>query len=120
MLTPYEQRLRISIVGDPTKKLFTKSGEHLATGYERIVIGGRGPYVEFDLGQLNPESLKEVDIPHFYYRELRSCVDDVKVYVQLQRVDYADYCPGKCYVSPFELYDVVGTSQLVVLIQPLR
>lgn len=112
----YEERLRIPISGDQSARLFTKSGKLLVTGFKRVVIGTRGPYVECGLDQLNNEILREVANRHYYYVELRSSEpDDVKVYVQLKRVNYADYEPGQCYVSPFELNDESG----VALIDPL-
>lgn len=112
----YESRLKISIHGDARKNLYTKSGQLLISGYTRIVIGDRGPYVECELSQLNNEVLRESSQKHYYYLELRSVPDDVKVYVQAKCVDYADYVPGLCYVSPFELFDERG----VVLIDSLR
>ena len=116
MSTDYSSRLSIPLAGSPDVSFFTKSGSRLATGYERVVIGDRGPYVEFKLEQLNADELCESPVGHYYYAELRSVVDDVKVYVQIYRVSYADYVPGLCYVSPFELYDERGN----VLITPVR
>lgn len=90
--------------------LFSKSGLLLATCYDRIVIGGRGPYVEFS------EIIKEsVHIPEDeywrinsnipYYIELRSnCSSYVKVYKQKKTVKYADYIIDKYYISPLCLY----------------
>lgn len=115
-MTDYVSRLRVSVVGDPYARFFTVSGQHVATGYTRVVIGSRGPYVEFELGHLVPDSIREVAASHFYYTELRTTQDNVKAYVQLHRVDYADYVPGMCYVSPFDLYDCLGRR----LIDPLR
>ena len=43
----YSERLKIPLEGDETLQLYTKSGTKVATGYERIVIGDRGPYIEF-------------------------------------------------------------------------
>lgn len=116
MRTDYESRLSIPLVGDTTTQFFTRSGELLATGYSRVVIGVRGPYVEFAAEHLNSGALKETNLPHYYYEELRTSADDVKVYAQLRRVDYADYVPGMFYVSPFELRDHSGAP----LIVPLR
>lgn len=114
-MTDYPSRLSIPITGNPTTRFFTRSGVCVATGYDRIVIGDRGPYVEFDATHLIQGVLKETDLSHYYYIELRTVPDNVKVYAQLRRVNYAEYHPGKFYVSPFELYDDRGT----VLIEPL-
>lgn len=115
-MTDYVSRLRIPVTGSSEQGFYTKSGVRLAAGYDRIVIGDRGPYVEFDLSHLIQDVLTETDDRHHYYVELRTIPDRVKVYVQLRGVDYADYVPGKCYVSPFELYDESGN----VLIEPLK
>jgi hypothetical protein len=115
--TDYASRLRIPLTGDSTTEFFTSSGMKIAHGYKRVVLGGRGPYVEFSLEQLAVGLLREVEEKHHYYVELRSVFpDNVKVYVQVHPVCYADYVPGLCYVSPFELYDFDG----VPLITPLR
>lgn len=104
MTTDYISRLRLSIDGDEVTKLSTRSGAHVATGYTRIVIGDRGPYVEFEDRHLNTSEFCHCSEAHYYYIELRTLIDDVKTYAQLRRVDYADYVPGRYYISPFELY----------------
>lgn len=104
----YEQRLRLPLTGDPSRKFFTKTGQLVATGYDRVVIGGRGPYVEFETSHMVQDNLVESKTRHHYYVELRTTIDDVKVYMQVRRVEYADYVPGRCYASPFELYDDTG------------
>lgn len=116
MATDYAARVSISLVGDERSQFFTHSGALLATCYRRVVVGGRGPYVEFECRHLDAEALYEADDRHFYYVELRSNVDNVKVYAQLRSVDYADYVPGMFYVSPFELCDRTGKA----LIEPLK
>jgi len=116
-MTDYTSRLSIPLEGDPHFEFFSRSGELLATGYTRIVIGERGPYVEFSPLQLNPDVFDELnDADHYYYIELRSSADFVKAYLQIYRVDYADYVPGMCYISPFDMHDVDGKP----LIKPLR
>lgn len=116
MPADYQARLSVPLAGDSTTRFLTRSGELLATGYVRVVIGDRGPYVEFAAEHLNLLALHESPVPHLYYVELRSVVDDVKVYAQLLGVGYADYVPGMFYASPFELFDSAGQ----VLISPLR
>jgi len=114
--TSYENRLSIRGVGNETTQFFSQNGELLAVGYVRIVFGARGPYVEFLVSHLVAESFSETDCSHSYYIELRSLRDNVKVYAQAKPVDYADYVPGRFYISPFELYDKDGK----VMIEPLR
>ena len=116
MRTDYASRLSISLVGDDTTRFHTISGRLLATGYSRVVVGDRGPYVEFDARHLQVDALEATDVPHTYYVELRSVVDHVKVYAQLLSVGYADYVPGMFYVSPFQLHGPDGRP----LIVPIR
>lgn len=105
----YEKRLNIPIIGNNYTNFYTKSGDKLSTcGYTRVVIGGRGPYVEFD--ELDYEALRiprdqewRLSSYKAYYVEFRSFSCDVKVYWQLREVDYADYIVGKYYISPFDL-----------------
>lgn len=113
MRTDYRTRLSVPLAGDDTTRFRTRSGALLATGYSRVVIGARGPYVEFDARHLDVALLEEANAPHTYYVELRSTVDNVKVYAQLLPVGYADYVPGMFYVSPFELFDDSGRPLIV-------
>jgi len=115
MATDYEERLTIPIQGDNHTRFFTKTGLYLATGYERVVIGDRGPYVEFLSEQMiheslhMPEDCKYRTTPkhkhHVYYYEYRSTdASYVKVYHQRRTVGYADYIVGLYYISPFDLF----------------
>lgn len=101
--------------GDPSLGLYTSSGVQVATGYERIVVGDRGPYVELEMEKLHAERLRADCAPHYYYIEMRTIPDDIKVYVQVHPVDYADYIVGRAYVSPFSLMTADGTK----LIDPM-
>ena len=107
----YRERLLIPEQGDSHTKFYTKSGTPIAEGYERIVIGERGPYVEFTDQQVMGENL---DVPEnqiwrfhndkCYYHEFRSKDESfVKVYHQKKIVNYADYKVGLLYISPFDL-----------------
>jgi hypothetical protein len=114
MTTRYEDRLRVPIEGNDHTRFETSTSLHVATGYTRIVIGGRGPYIEFLPGQLIWENLH---IPEEQkHRKGHSWEDQtnrvewrtkdasrVKVYEQNRRVAYADYRIGLLYISPFDL-----------------
>jgi hypothetical protein len=87
------------------------NGTLLAQGYTRLVVGGRGAYVEFAPEQMVLENLH---IPHdqewrlqsenAYYIEHRSCdAANVKVYEQRRTVGYADYRIGMFYIAPEEV-----------------
>ena len=117
IMSNYEARLICSILGNDNYPLLTyPSHTKLAFGYNRIVIGDRGPYVEFFEDDFLPESFY---IPHdqrwrrtssnAYYLEYRTFSDDLKVYGQVKPVGYADYIPGRFYISPFFLCNAEGT-----------
>jgi hypothetical protein len=112
--TSYEKRLRIHLSGDDHTRFETKTRLHVATGYTRIVIGGRGPYVEFLPGHLIWDNLQipdeeEYRLEHpwkdrvFYVEWRTKDQGNVKVYDQKRTVDYADYKVGLFYISPFDL-----------------
>lgn len=102
-------------------EFFTKSGTHIATGYERVVIGDRGPYIEFN-DEMMTDNLfvpweQEYRIGHgvCYYEEWRSNDDSyVKVYYQKRLVKYADYKLEMWYILPFDLTSKEYTSWIHV------
>ncbi len=90
---------------------YTNTGLIVAIGYNRVVHGERGSYIEFE-----PEHMvaANLHIPknqiwrqhhqHAYYLEYRTNDSaHVKVYYQKRTVTYADYIIGKCYISPNDL-----------------
>lgn len=101
----------------------SKSGLLLATNYERLVIGGRGKYIEFSREQIiwNNFHIPENQKYRFdnswknrvYYYEYRSNdKDNVKLYDQLKIVSYADYKIGKLYISP---NDLIFDGELILI-----
>lgn len=109
--TNYPERLSIPLTGDETTTMTSRSGVMLVQGYNRVVIGGRGPYVELSLRHLLMDKFNKADVPHRHYVEWRSHRDGVKLYEQFQTVDYADYKPGLFYISPFDL--MVGGKRII-------
>lgn len=102
---------------DPTKPLYTHHGGiKIAEGFERLVIGDYGPYLEYDLSQV-PAGMRYSVEPGQEYRKLPGwrnrvkyiwyTIPDsdphVKIYWQLRTVSYADYKRKKFYISPFEV-----------------
>ena len=118
----YEKRILIPIDG-AEMPLFTKSGTKVAVEYNRIVIGGRGPYIEFTDEQIIQESLLIPSSQEYrltdtrtYYNEYRTDdIDNVKIYHQKKTVAYADYIIGMWYISPFDL----KTETLDEIVTPL-
>jgi hypothetical protein len=101
--------------GNDYTRFETKTGLHVATGYTRIVIGERGPYIEFLPGQLIWDSLhipneEKYRLEHpwkdkvFYVEWRTKDQSNVKVYEQVRTVDYADYRVGLIYVDPLDLF----------------
>jgi hypothetical protein len=98
-----------TLKGSTELKFYTKSGLHIATGYDRLVIGKRGPYVEFEniiTGNIYipKKELYRLNNPVVYYDEYRTNdISNVKIYLQKKNVRYADYKIGKWYISPYDL-----------------
>lgn len=99
------------------EKVYLANGTLFANGFERIVHGGRGDYMELKREQIVPRLFqrftnkpfdeetynKSVD---FYYYWLEPETDrNTKVYFQLKTVKYADYKIGYYYISPDLLKD---------------
>ncbi|MFC1816441.1 hypothetical protein ACFL0M_11015 [Thermodesulfobacteriota bacterium] len=101
----FADHLNIPLNGNDQTRFETASGSHIATGYIRVVIGGRGPYVEFNPQQVVRETLHIPEQRHVYFTEWRSNdVSNVMVYDQRRIVKYADYKIGLYYISPLDLY----------------
>lgn len=113
----YTQRMILPLEGSADILFGTKSKLLVARGYERVVIGDRGPYIEFDYNQIKQDNFHLINnTSHKYYTEWRSnCQSNVKLYYQLLTVNYADYKVGKCYISPFDLL----SDKYPILITPL-
>jgi len=123
-MRPYKKRLQIP--SDPVlievdgewlpcgieKNFYTMSNTLVASAYRRVVIGKRGPYVEFHHGDIKwnefyvPKDVEyRLDNNVVYYDEWRSIDNShIKLYLQKRTVAYADYKIHMCYISPFELY----------------
>jgi len=110
--------------GDDSKQFTSLGGTLLASQYNRMVYGDHGPYVEFELDHFCVELIPKFKniIPFDAYYEWMTIDDtsDIKIYRQLRDVKnlpnppspgykgnriegYADYTPGKYYISPHEM-----------------
>ena len=99
------------------RNIYLKNGTLFANGFERVVHGKRGDYVEFTREQIVPQLLYKLSLtlfdeskankePKFYYYWLIPDTDtSVKIYYQLAEVNYADYKIGYYYVSPDDFDD---------------
>ena len=108
----YENRLLIPIISNEKINFYTSNKLQISTNYNRVVIGDRGPYVEFEKKDLlfsnfyiPEDKISRLNGKKYYYIEYRSIDKSfVKLYFQKRSVDYADYLIGKYYISPFDLY----------------
>jgi len=125
MSQSYEQRLLIPIDGNSNTIFHTTNGLVVAHGYKRIVIGQRGPYIEFTNEQIKHDNIFIPDSQEWrltdkriYYHEWRTKKDYVKLYYQRKTVKYADYRIGLWYVSPFDLR--VNKKEIITSLQSQR
>lgn len=114
-------RFNISVDGG-LDFLYTRTGLKVSEGFERVVVGARGPYVEFQTEQLCLDSLHipkqcryRVGNPDVYYTEYRTKDKAfVKVYRQKEGVGYADYKIDCWYMAPSDLFLENGKSVVVL------
>jgi hypothetical protein len=87
--------------------LVDNSGNPICNGYRRIVIGDYGAYVEFEEHNIHPDAGLRVQLGQEFrdngrynckYSWLTNAAGHVKIYLQKERVKYADYIPGLYYV----------------------
>lgn len=90
------------------RNLYFKDDTLFAKGYERIVHGGRGDYVELTFDQIQVEMKSHFNqvIPKvlsnedFYYYWLEPVGREEKIYWQCNYVGYADYKRDFYYIDP--------------------
>ena len=96
--------------------IYTSNGCLIASRYDRIVIGDYGAFIEFGRDQADCQFIiapgQEYRINDKRYSKnvkyIWMTVNDgsnIKVYFQKKRVTYADYLPGKYYVSVHEVFE---------------
>jgi hypothetical protein len=119
-----ETRTGLQEKGNKETRFLTNKGTLFATGYNRIVYGDHGPYIEFLPEHIQcplRKKYKRPDKPEWYYIWMEPLDgSQTKVYDQRRdvkhipnppaggfrgnrREGYADYVPGRIYVSPEEL-----------------
>jgi hypothetical protein len=88
--------------------LYFLDGVQFSLGYERIVRGKRGAYVELTKEQILVELKShfgtkvpdKITSEPFYYHWLEPIGRSEKIYWQINTVKYADYKIGFYYISP--------------------
>jgi hypothetical protein len=91
-----------------TIALYFKDGTPFASGYERVVHGGRGAYVELTKEEIlvslkshfDTKVPEEITPEPFFYHWLDPIGRTEKIYWQINTVKYADYKIGYYYISP--------------------
>lgn len=101
--------------GNKDCNIYSKNGTLLAIGYNRVVIGGYGAFVEFDKTQVISRNIKVKAGQEYRYSDERYSKNvkylwltakdnsDCKIYFQKKTVNYADYKEGMFYISPYEV-----------------
>ena len=106
----------LKLDGDETT-LFSKEGTVISKGYNRIVIGDYGAYIEISQAFICKDNL--IIEAGQEYRLRKPYIDNVKyiwltakdnshvkIYEQLRGVTYADYKPDMYYVSIYEVFPI--------------
>ena len=106
---------QLNINGDINSKIHSTDGTLISNGYNRIVIGDYGAFIEFDKSQVIKSNLKvklgqeyRINDPKYsehvkYYWLTPKDDSDIKVYFQKRTVSYADYKVDMFYVSVYEI-----------------
>lgn len=100
--------------------LYTLSGSPICDGYDRIVVGDYGAFIEFsrsvfsDSFIVQPGQEYRIDDERYsknvkYIWLTTNDGSDIKIYFQKKGVTYADYKPGRYYVSVHEV--TIGGDQ---------
>lgn len=104
-----------NVAGDLTCPLSTLDGTLLCQGYNRIVIGDYGAFVEIAPDLICKEVLRCKPGQEFRYMDERFAENvkyiwltakdrsGCKIYLQKKKVSYADYVPGMYYISVYEV-----------------
>jgi hypothetical protein len=113
----YRHRLSIPEFGGGEEVVLkNECGTVIATGYRQVIIGDYGAFVEFAQDQLVKESIgpkfpgiQKKDASYLWYETKDAA--QTKVYLQQHRVTYANYSPGRYYVSPDDVFiERIGTN----------
>lgn len=113
----YEVNLSRDLNFNGDKQLLSTSEDTLiAHEYSKVVIGDYGAFIEIERKSIFPgniivkpgqeyriNNLKYVGKVKYHWLTADDS-SDIKIYYQLKHVDYADYIPGRYYVSVYDIY----------------
>jgi len=113
----YRQHLSIPEFGGGEEVVLkNECGTVIATGYRQVIIGDYGAFVEFAAEHLVKTNVKpkfagpqKKDASYLWYETIDAAT--TKIYLQQHRVTYANYSPGRYYVSPDDVFvERVGSN----------
>jgi len=102
----FKQIIQLPLSGSD-HKIYNASGTLIANGYNRIVIGDFGAYLEFSDAQVEHSAFRlkwpgKPKRPVKYIWMITVDDSETKIYYQQRKVTYADYLPGMYYMSYFD------------------
>lgn len=99
--------------GDFNCELYDLKGNKISNGYNRIVIGDYGAFIEIDVNHMLINNLKVAPGQEYRFTERYKNVkyhwyclknnEDIKIYYQRHTVNYADYKVDMFYIAPDEI-----------------
>jgi hypothetical protein len=99
--------------GDFNCELYDLKGNKISNGYNRIVIGDYGAFIEIDVDHMLTNNLKVAPGQEYRFTEQYKNVkyhwyclknnEDIKIYYQRHTVNYADYKVDMFYIAPDEV-----------------
>lgn len=99
--------------GDFNCELYDLKGNKISNGYNRIVIGDYGAFIEIDVDHMLTNNLKVAPGQEYRFTERYKNVkyhwyclkndEDIKIYYQRHTVNYADYKVDMFYIAPDEV-----------------
>ncbi len=102
-----EDKLKISEEGNPSDKFYLPNGDLLCEGYDRIVYGDHGPYLEFSLNHLkaqlyskfgnkvDTDNLPGEDYKYYYFWLTPRGNPGIKIYLQIKTVHNLPNAPRR-------------------------
>jgi len=104
----------LNINGDINFKLLSNEGTLIANGYNHIVIGDYGAFIEINENQILNDNIQIQKGQEYRYSDkyknnikyfwlTAKDTSGIKIYFQQKTVIYADYIPKKYYICPYEI-----------------
>ena len=107
-----ESSLKLEEQGNDNKIFYTPNGTLFAIGYQRIVYGDHGAYIEFILSNIKTEliskfnnfidynNLPDLNCKYYYFYLIPKIDPDIKVYLQIKPVSDLPNAPKRLDNKP--------------------